>query len=143
MSELRMPAINQITVAGRLVQDPEFRLIESGVARLSGRLAVNRSFRDREGDWQEEASIFNFVVWQAQAERLADRLAKGSPVLLSGRLHSHSWRDEDENPHSLVEIQVRHLQVLSRSVAADTPELVGESNAEMDEADTEVFELAA
>ena len=60
MSELRMPAMNQITVAGRLVQDPEFRLIESGVARLSGRLAVNRSFRDREGDWQEEASIFNF-----------------------------------------------------------------------------------
>ncbi|MEC8993323.1 MAG: hypothetical protein VX656_18920 [Candidatus Latescibacterota bacterium] len=42
-----------------------------------------------------------------------------------------------------MEIQVRHLQVLSRSVAADTPELVGESNAEMDEADTEVFELAA
>ena len=90
MSELRMPAVNQITVAGRLVQDPEFRLTESGVARLSGRLAVNRSFRDREGDWQEEASFFNFVVWQAQAERLADRLAKGSPVLLSGRLHSHS-----------------------------------------------------
>ena len=103
----------------------------------------NRSFRDREGDWQKEALFFNFVVWQAQAERLADRLAKGSPVLLSGRLHSHSWRDEDENPHSLVEIQIRHLQVLSRSVAADTPELVGESNTEMDEADTEVFELAA
>ena len=50
MSELRMPAVNQITVAGRLVQDPEFRLTESGVARLSGRLAVNRSFRDREAD---------------------------------------------------------------------------------------------
>ncbi len=145
MSELRMPAVNQITVAGRLAQDPEYRLTETGVARLSGRVAVNRSYRDREGQWQEEASFFNFVVWQAQAERLADRLSKGSPVLISGRLHSHSWRDEEENPHSLVEIQVRHLQVLSRSIAADTPELVGEEiDQDLDtHNESEILELAA
>ena len=41
LSELKMPAINQVALSGRLVQDPEFRFVENGVARLSARLAVN------------------------------------------------------------------------------------------------------
>ena len=145
MSEIRMPVVNQITLAGRLVQDPEFRLTQTGVARLSGRIAVNRSYRDREGLWQDEASFFNFILWQAQAERLADRLTKGTPVLLSGRLRSHSWRDDEENPHSLVEIQVRHLQVLARTVAADAPELADDDqdNIGFEETEDEILELAA
>ena len=67
MSELRMPAINQVSLAGRLVQDPEFRLVENGVARLNGRIAVNRSYRDREGEWQETSSFFNVVIWRSTA----------------------------------------------------------------------------
>ena len=55
MSELRMPAINQVSLAGRLVQDPEFRIAENGVARLSGRIAVNRSYRDQVGEWLSTA----------------------------------------------------------------------------------------
>ena len=119
MSDLRLPAVNQIALSGRLAQDPEFRITESGTARLVGRIAVNRSFRDRNDEWQEEASFFNFVAWSRLAERLADRLHKGTPVFLSGRLRSHSWRDEEENPHTLVEIQVRSLQVLERTDAEE------------------------
>lgn len=115
MSELRMPAINQVALAGRLVDDPEFRITDSGTARLTVRIAVNRSYRDRNDDWQEETSFFNVVIWNQLAERLADRLKKGTPVFLSGRLRSASWRDDDENPHYLVEIQARSLQILQRS----------------------------
>lgn len=114
MSDLRMPAINQVTVAGRLVQDPEFRITDNGAARLTSRIAVNRAYRDRQDEWQEETSFFNVIIWNQLAERLADRLKKGTPVFLSGRLRSASWRDDDENPHYLVEIQARNLQVLER-----------------------------
>ena len=112
MSELRMPAINQVALAGRLVDDPEFRITDSGTVRLTSRIAVNRSYRDRNDDWQEETSFFNVVIWNQLAERLADRLKKGTPVFLSGRLRSASLRDDDENPHYLVEIQARNLQIL-------------------------------
>ncbi len=140
MSELRMPAVNQITVAGRLVQDPEFRLTEIGVARLSG-LTCRQSLLPRSrGRLTGGGLVLQFRRLASTDGTSCRSVGQGIP---DGRLHGHSWRDEDENPHSLVEIQVRHLQVLSRSVAADTPELVGESNTEMDEADTEVFELAA
>ena len=114
MSELRMPAINQVSLAGRLVQDPEFRIAENGAARLNGRIAVNRSYRDQEGEWQEISSFFNIVIWQKLAEYCADRIHKGTPVIVSGRLRSHSWKDAENNPHTIVEVQVRSLQVLEK-----------------------------
>ncbi len=115
MSELKMPAINQVALSGRLVQDPEFRFVDNGVARLAARLAVNRPYRDRNGEWQEESSFFNIIIWHKLAEFARERLHKGTAVFVAGRLRSHSWRDEEENPHSLVEIQVRSLQLLEKN----------------------------
>ena len=54
-------------------------------------------------------------VLHSLADGQADRLKKGTPVFLSGRLRSASWRDDDENPHYLVEIQARNLQILHRT----------------------------
>lgn len=138
MSELRMPAVNQVSIAGRLVQDPEYRITDNGSARLSARIAVNRSYRDRDGEWQDEASFFNLVAWQKLAEFGAERLRKGTPVFLTGRLRSHSWRDEEENPHSIVEIQVRNLQILERNVSPDSM-----TGVEIDQDGDEELELGA
>ena len=132
MSELKMPTINQVAVSGRLVQDPEFRITEHGSARLSARLACNRSYRDRAGQWQEEASFFNIVVWLKLAEYYADRLKKGSPILVVGRLRSHSWKDDDDTPHSIVEIQVRSLQLLEKSQNTVDPEEPSETEMELE-----------
>jgi single-strand DNA-binding protein len=106
---------------------------------------VNRSFRDRNDDWQEETSIFNIVIWNQLAERLADRLKKGTPVFLSGRLRSASWRDDDENPHYLVEVQARNLQVLERLSDVVNGEGVADADidAEAQLEEGEELELAA
>ena len=147
MSDLKLPAINQVALAGRLVQDPEFRITENGTARLVGRIAVNRAYRDRNDEWQDESSFFNFVAWSRLAERLSDRLQKGTPVFLSGRLRSHSWRDDEENPHTIVEIQARSLQVLERSATdeVDPDEIdADDSDGTADAAETgETLQLAA
>ncbi len=118
MSLLKMPHINQVALSGRLVQDPEFALSDSGTARLTARLAVNRTYRDRNDEWQEETSFFDIVLWQKAAESFAQRLHKGTPVFASGRLQSRTWRDEEEKSHSKIDIQVRNLQILERSASA-------------------------
>ena len=100
MSSLNMPNINQVALSGRLVQDPDFRFVENGAARLSGRIAVNRSYRDRNEEWQEETSFFDIVLWQKAAEAFSQRLHKGTPIFATGRLQSHSWRDDEDQPHS-------------------------------------------
>jgi single-strand DNA-binding protein len=129
-----MPHINQVVLTGRLVQDPEVHANGNGTARLNARLAVNRPFRDRDGVWQEETSFFNIVAWSKLAEYGAERLHKGAPVFVTGRLRSYSWKDEEQNPHSLVEVQVRSLQLLEKAP--------GRSEAESDDA-AEEEELTA
>ena len=44
------------------IQDPDFRFVENGAARLRGRIVVNRSYRDRNKEWLEEPSFFNIVL---------------------------------------------------------------------------------
>jgi single-strand DNA-binding protein len=114
MSLLKMPNINQVALSGRLVQDPEFHLSENGTARLTARLAVNRVYRDRSDEWQEETSYFDIVLWQKAAESFSERLHKGTPVFATGRLQSRTWRDEEDKSHSKIEIQVRNLQILEK-----------------------------
>ena len=140
MSNLRLPNINQVIVAGRLVQDPEFTITENGIARLSTRVAINRPYRDSDGDWHQETSFVNVVAWRQLAEFASEHLHRGCPVLVSGRLHSFSWRDSDENPHSLLEIQARSLQVLERSASSSEAE---ETSVEQEGDEEEEFALEA
>ena len=128
MPTLRMPNINQIALSGRLVQDPDFRFMDNGAARLRGRIAVNRSYRDRNQEWQEETSFFDIVLWQKAAETLAKRLNKGTPVFITGRLQSHSWRDDNDQPHFRVQVQVRNLQILEKEEEDTQEENVQEEN---------------
>ena len=114
MSTLRMPNINQVALSGRLVQDPDFQFLDNGSARLRGRIAVNRSYRDRNDEWQEETSFFDILLWQKAAGTFGQRLHRGTPIFTTGRLQSHSWRDDDDQPHSRIEVQVRNLQILEK-----------------------------
>jgi single-strand DNA-binding protein len=134
MSNLRLPNINQVVIAGRLVQDPEFTITENGAARLSTRVAINRPYRDRDGDWHQETSFVNIIAWRQVAEFASERLHKGSPVMVTGRLHSFSWRDSEENPHSLLEVQARSLQVLERAdSSSETEEAILEQAGDEEE----------
>ena len=113
--ELRLPAINQVSLAGRLTFDPEYRITDEGRSRLSARVVVNRSYRGRDGEWEDEASFFNVICRDKLAEFACENLRKGTAVFVTGRLRSDSWRDDDDHPHSMVEIEVRNLQVLGAS----------------------------
>ena len=130
MSQLKMPAINQVALSGRVVQDPDFRLTENGIPRLSARIAVNRPYRDRHDAWQEETSFFDIILWQKAAESFSERLSKGTPVFVTGRLRSYTWRDAQDNTHSGVEVQVRNLQLLER----DAPKTEIGEDTEVEEA---------
>ena len=72
-----------VSFAGNLTDDPELRHTEGGIARAIFRVAVSAR-RD------QEASFFTVIVWRDQAEHAAQSLAKGSRVVVVGRLQQRS-----------------------------------------------------
>jgi single-strand DNA-binding protein len=73
------------------------------------RLAVNRRWRDNNGDWQEDTSFFGGTVWREQAESAAESLEKGSRVIVAGRLEQRSWETPEGDKRSVVEIAIDEI----------------------------------
>jgi single-strand DNA-binding protein len=102
-----------VSFAGNLTDNPELRHTEGGIARAMFRVAVS-------GRRGQEASFFTVVVWRDQAEHAAESLAKGSRVLVVGRLQQRSWTAEDGAARSVVEVVAEELGPSLRWATATT-----------------------
>jgi single-strand DNA-binding protein len=102
-----------VSFAGNLTDDPEVRHTESGIARALFRVAVS-------GRREQEPSFFTVVVWRDQAEHAAESLAKGSRVVVVGRLQQRTWTAEDSTTRSTVEIVAEELGPSLRWATATT-----------------------
>jgi len=119
---LRLLQLNDVRLVGRLTRDPEVRYTPKGqaVARLD--LAVNRRYKDGLGEWREEATFVPVTVWRETAERCRDRLKKGSPIYVEGRLRSTSWETKDGQKRSGIEIEAYRLQFLAKTGGDESSE---------------------
>jgi single-strand DNA-binding protein len=109
-----MADINTVVVSGRLTRDVELKTTPGGASVADMGLAVNRKYKNNtSGEWVEETSFFNIVVWGRQAENCAQYLSKGSPVAIEGRLRSRSWEAQDGQKRTVVEITAGNVQFLS------------------------------
>jgi single-strand DNA-binding protein len=120
MSDLRLPSLNRVLIAGRLTRDPELRYTPSGTAVCNLRLASSRRYKDKSGEWQDDATFVGVVTWSRTAENCGEYLKKGSAVLVEGRLQSRSWETEDGQKRSVVEINALRVEFLDR-VGGQTP----------------------
>ena len=96
---------NNITVVGNITRDPELRFTGSGQAKVNFGLAVNRRWQNKQNqEWEEQVSFFNVVAWGEMGENVSESLAKGSRVIVSGRLEQRSWETDEHEKRSIVEI---------------------------------------
>jgi single-strand DNA-binding protein len=102
-----------ISFAGNLTDQPEVRYTEGGIARAMFRVAVS-------GRRDQEASFFTVVVWRDQAEHAAQSLAKGSRVVVMGRLQQRSWTAGDGSARSTIEVVAEELGPSLRWATATT-----------------------
>ena len=121
MSDLKFPQINQVAVSGVLANEPEYRQLENGKARIHFSVAVNRSYRDDSGEWKQETTHVPVVAWDKLAEYVAERLQKGKAVFLTGRLKSRQYESSDGS-QSFLEIVARNIQLLDKRKDADEEE---------------------
>jgi len=96
-------ADNSITLSGTLGKDVELRFTAAGKAVASFGIAVNRRYQVN-NEWQEQTSWFNVTAWGELGENAAGSLAKGSRVIVSGRLESREFEGKDGVKKTAVEI---------------------------------------
>lgn len=94
--------MNRVTLVGRLTAKPELRYTGSNLPYARFSIAVNRTFRNNEG--QTEADFINVIVWRKQAENVCNFLDKGRLISVDGRLQTGSYTDKDGNRRYSVDV---------------------------------------
>lgn len=103
--------LNRIVLIGRLTKDPELRYTPNGKAVAGFTLAVDRPFKNQQGE--READFISIVVWGTQAENCANYLAKGKLAAVDGRLQIRSFEGQDGQRRWVTEVVADTVRFLS------------------------------
>ncbi len=109
-----MANLNKVFLIGNLTRAPEIRYTPAGVAVANLGLAVNRRFRDKNGELKEDVCFLTVTVWDKQAEACCQYLQKGSPIFVEGVLQSRSWETTDGQKRSTIDVRAERIQFLGK-----------------------------
>lgn len=100
-----------VTVQGWVGSEPDFKELGGQTAVASFRLASTpRQFDRTHGTYVDKPTTwFNVECWRALAQNAFDSVHRGQPVIVTGRLRTHEWTDEDGQPHSRVVLEAFSL----------------------------------
>ncbi|MCB9772475.1 MAG: single-stranded DNA-binding protein [Candidatus Omnitrophica bacterium] len=109
-----MANLNKVFLIGNLTRAPELRYTPASVAVANLGLAVNRRFRDKNGEFKEDVCFLTVTVWDKQAEACCQFLQKGSPIFVEGVLQSRSWETTDGQKRSTIDVRAERIQFLGK-----------------------------
>jgi single-strand DNA-binding protein len=89
-----MASLNKVFLIGNLTRDVELKFTPQGKAVGNVGLAVNRRWRDDQGQDHEEVTFIDLTLWGKTAETASKHLSKGSQVHVEGRLKMDEWEDK-------------------------------------------------
>jgi len=128
--------LNNVSLVGRLTKDVELRYTPSNVAVATFTLAVNRTFKNENGE--READFINCVMWRQQAENLASWAKKGALIGVTGRIQTRSYDNQQGQRVYVTEVVTEQFQLLEskgqgnqgqqRQAQQETPDFLRNAN---------------
>jgi single-strand DNA-binding protein len=102
---------NSVTLVGNLTDDPELRFTAQGAAVANFRIAVSKRVRDAQtNEWKDgDTSFFRINVWRQLAENVAESLARGMRVIVTGTLKMRQWETQEGEKRSVVEVEATEV----------------------------------
>lgn len=101
-----MTHLNRIIIQGNLTRDVEFKTLPTGTAVAKIGIASNRTYKDPSTkEFVKETCFMDVAVWGYQAEQASQRLKKGMPIIVEGRIKQDSWKDGQgatKTKHSII-----------------------------------------
>lgn len=109
-----MANLNKVMLIGKLTRDPELRYIPSGASIAEFGIAVNRTWKDKSGNKQDEVTFVDVTAWGRHAELANQYLAKGRSVFIDGRLKLDQWTTQDGQKRSKISVVIENMQFLDK-----------------------------
>ncbi len=106
-----MAGVNKVILVGRLGRDPEIYEFEGGNKKISFSLATTESYRDREGNWQDQTEWHNIVGYRYLAEKT---FAKGDLVYVEGKIKTRKYTDTNGVEKYITDIVADKINILIR-----------------------------
>lgn len=94
--------LNKVIITGRLTANPELKTTQSGTNVTQFSLAVQRNFKNGNGEYNTD--FINVTAWRKQAEFVSNYFGKGQLITVVGSLQSRSYEDKEGNKRSIFEV---------------------------------------
>lgn len=104
--------INNVVLVGRMTRDAELRYTQNNQAHASFSLAVNRPFKNQNGE--READFINCQIWRQQAENLANWAKKGALIGITGRIQTRNYENQQGQRVYVTEVVADSFQLLEK-----------------------------
>jgi single-strand DNA-binding protein len=125
-----MRTVNKVILVGNVSWNPKIRHIEGNKAVCSFGLATNRNWTTDAGEKHEETDFHRIVAWGKLAEICQEYLSKGRKVYVEGRLHTHTWTDNEGVERMETEIYIDEMVMLDSKVQETKIEPVQQSDSQ-------------
>lgn len=112
--------LNVVVLIGRLCADPEVSTTSSGIMRAKFRLAVNRNFKNQQGE--VETDFINIIAWRKTAELCGQYVKKGYLVAVDGRLEVREYQTPEGETRRAFEVVAEDVRFLDRGGRAASGE---------------------
>ena len=100
--------MNKVILVGRLTKDPELRATASGFNTANFSIAVQRNFKNREGNY--DADFVNCVAFRNQADFVSKYFKKGNMIGVEGRIQTRNYDAQDGSKRYVTEVVVENIE---------------------------------
>ena len=105
--------LNQVVLVGRIVRTPELRVTETGKKTATVTLAVPRSYKNMDGEY--DTDFLDCILWTNVAENTTEYCQTGDMVGVKGRLQTRVLLNEDGSKKKKTEIVAEKVTFLAQS----------------------------
>jgi single-strand DNA-binding protein len=107
---------NRVILAGNLTRDPELSFTASNTAVCKFGMAINRKFKDQNGEMREDTCFVDITAFGRTGENINKYVSKGNPLMIEGRLNFSQWTSKEGAKRSKLDVVVETFSFIdSRS----------------------------
>lgn len=107
-----MASFNRVVLVGNLTRDVELKYTKSQTAIADLGLAINEKYKNASGEMVEDVVFVDVTLWGRTAEVAGEYLAKGSQVLVEGRLKLDTWENEKGEKRQKLKVTGENIRML-------------------------------